>query len=247
MFKTTKALVLREVRYKESDRILTVFTDSDGKLTVRARGALRKGSRTAAATQQLTCSELTLFGSRGRWMVNEAALIEPFPGLREDIGLFALGSYFAECLEALSVEEEPDGAMLQLGLNALFALSRGLYPPERVKAAFEMRLMCLAGYGPNLSACRACGCEEPAEPLLGLEDGSLCCRACRRAGDGTWAALCPGSLAALRYIISAPAKRLFSFRAEGAAGERLADAAERYLLAHAERKFSTLDYWKKVR
>ena len=110
-----------------------------------------------------------------------------------------------------------------------------------------MRLMCLTGYGPNLSACRACGCEEPAEPLLGLEDGSLCCRACRRAGDGTWAALCPGSLAALRYIISAPAKRLFSFRAEGAAGERLADAAERYLLAHAERKFSTLDYWKKVR
>ena len=49
MFKTLNALVLREVRYKEADRILTLLTDSEGKLTVKARGALRKSSRTAAA------------------------------------------------------------------------------------------------------------------------------------------------------------------------------------------------------
>ena len=40
MFETTKALILREVRYKESDRILTVLTDTDGKRTLKARGAL---------------------------------------------------------------------------------------------------------------------------------------------------------------------------------------------------------------
>ena len=61
MFKTVKALVLREVRYKEADRILTLFTDTDGKISAKARGALRKGSKTAAATQQLTYSEMTLF------------------------------------------------------------------------------------------------------------------------------------------------------------------------------------------
>ena len=54
MFKTVNALVLREVRYKEADRILTLLTDTDGKLTVKARGALRKSSKTAAATQLLT-------------------------------------------------------------------------------------------------------------------------------------------------------------------------------------------------
>ena len=47
MFETTKALILREVRYKESDRILTVLTDTDGKRTLKARGALRKGSKTS--------------------------------------------------------------------------------------------------------------------------------------------------------------------------------------------------------
>ena len=66
MFNTTKALVLREVRYKEADRMLTLFTSTDGKITAKARGALRKGSKIAAATQQLTYAEMTLFGNRGK-------------------------------------------------------------------------------------------------------------------------------------------------------------------------------------
>ena len=80
MFQTTKALVLREVRYKEADRILTVLSECEGKLTVKARGALRKSSRTAAATQQRTYAELTLFGNRGTWTVNEGSVIEGFEG-----------------------------------------------------------------------------------------------------------------------------------------------------------------------
>ena len=127
MFKTVNALVLREARYKEADRILTLLTDTDGKLTVKARGALRKSSRTAAATQQLTYSEMTLFGNRGKWTVNEAQVKEGFDGLRGDMEKLALGAYFAECMEALSVEDQPEPALLQLGLNCLYALSRGMY------------------------------------------------------------------------------------------------------------------------
>ena len=39
----------------------------------------------------------------------------------------------------------------------------------------------------------------------------------------------------------------FSFRLGGAALNRFSQAAERYLQAHAERRFSTLDYWKNIR
>ena len=152
MFNTTKALVLREVRYKEADRMLTLLTSTDGKLTAKARGALRRSSRTAAATQQMTYSELTLFGNRGKWTVNEGTVIESFDGLRSDIEAFSLGCYFAECLEALSVEDQPDEELLQLALNSLYALSRKLYDRRLIKAAFELRLMCLSGYAPDLSS-----------------------------------------------------------------------------------------------
>ena len=117
MFLTTRGLVLREVRYKESDKILTVLTQHEGKVTVRARGALRKGSRITAATQLLTYSDMTIFENRGRRTLNEASTVEEFLGLRADLGAFALGSYFAELLETVSAEEYPDPPVLQLGLT----------------------------------------------------------------------------------------------------------------------------------
>lgn len=246
MYKTTKALVLREVRYKEADRILTLLTDTDGKLTAKARGALRKSSRMAAATQQLTYSELTLFGNKGRWTVNEGTVLEGFPGLRDDMGKLSLGCYFAECLEALSVEDQPDAALMQLGLNSLYALANSLRGDEQIKAAFELRLMCLSGFEPNVTACPFCGETNMEEPMLSIEGGAVCCRACRRASYGG-VTLCAESLAAMRYIVSAPAKQLFSFRLEDKPLRRLSDAAEQYLLARTERGFSTLDYWKKVK
>lgn len=246
MFKTVNALVLREVRYKEADRILTLLTDTDGKITVKARGALRKSSKTAAATQQLTYSEMTLFGNLGRWTVNEATVKEGFDGLRADIGNFALGCYFAECADALSVEDQPDAPLMQLALNCLYALSRGMYTPEHIKAAFELRLMCLAGYTPELSHCAVCGEEEPGDPVLMLERGCVCCRRCA-AGAGQTVKLDTASFNAMRHICSASPKQILSFYLEGEGAKRLSAAAEEYLLLHTERRFPTLDYWKNVK
>ena len=246
MFKTVNALVLREVRYKEADRILTLLTDTDGKITVKARGALRKSSKTAAATQQLTYSEMTLFGNLGRWTVNEATMKEGFDGLRTDIGSFALGCYFAECVDVLSVEDQPDAPLMQLALNCLYALSRGMYAPEHIKAAFELRLMCLAGYTPELSHCTVCGNEEPGDPVLMLERGCVCCRRCA-AGAGQTVKLDAASLNAMRHICSVSPKQILSFSLEGEGAKRLSAAAEEYLLLHTERRFPTLDYWKNVK
>ena len=245
MFKTVNALVLREVRYKEADRILTILTDTDGKLTVKARGALRKSSKTAAATQLLTYSEMTLFGNRGRWTVNEATVKEPFAGLREEMERLALGAYFAECMEAFGVEEQPEPELLQLGLNSLYALSRGLGSQEKIKAAFELRLMCLTGYAPELTACAVCG-KEPEEPVLSLEQGRVCCRSCAHQ-MGERAELGSNALEAMRYICAAPPKQMLRFELGEDAVLRLSDASERYLLRRAERGFSALDYWKKIR
>lgn len=247
MFRTTRGLVLREVRYKEADRILTVLTESDGRMTVKARGALRKSSRTAAATQLLCWSEMTLFQNKGRWTVNEASTIEEFKGLREDIAALALAGYFAECLEALTEEDVPDPPVLQLGLNSLYALANRLFPPERIKAAFEARLMCLAGYEPDLTTCAVCGAENPTEPLFSIENGVICCKNCRAAGFGESVRVTSGALEGLRYFCSADAKRLFSAVVEGEDAETLFNATERYFLRKAERKFGALDYWKKVK
>ena len=246
-FFTTDALVLREVHYKEADRILTLFTAERGIITAKARAALRKNSKLSAATQQLTLSDMTFFENKGKCIVQEAAVKEPFEGLRRNFEDFALGCYFAECMETLVHENEPDPLAFQLILNALYALSHELCDSPVIKAVFELRLMMLMGYTPELSACFICGKTYPENPILGLESGHICCRTCRNAEFGAAAYLDSPSLEAMRYILSASPKQIFSFRLEKNAQQRLNDAAELYLTTQLGRRFSTLEYWKKLK
>lgn len=247
MFKTTRGLVLREVRYKEADRMLTVLTEDEGKISVKARGALRNGSKTGAATQLFAFSEFTILSRNGLRSVSEALTIEEFKGLRGSIASLALASYFAECAEAMSDEDQPNPNLLQLTLNCLYALSNELYEPERIKAAFELRLMCLAGYEPELSGCAVCGEAEPAEPWFLPRSGMISCAACRGTERDGVLPLCAGSLGAMRFICRCQPRKLLAFKIDADAQRRLYAACEAYLLAQTERRFQTLDYWKKVK
>lgn len=247
MHKTTKGLILREVKYKETDRLLTVLTDDMGKLTVKATASLKKTGKAAAATQLFAFSELTMFERMGRWQITEGSVIEEFTGLRSDISALALASYFAECVEALSDEDQPNPMMLQLILNCLYALSNNMYSQEHIKTAFEMRLMCLAGYTPDLSACAVCGNSEPAEPRFSPRNGIICCRDCLKADMEANVRLCGESLNALRYIIEAEPRKILSRKMGETGAERAAYAAEQYLKTQTEKAFSALSYWKQVK
>lgn len=246
MFLTTKALVLRETKYKEADKILTVLTADEGKITVKARGALRKSCKYSASSQILCYSELMLFGNKGKWNVNEGMTIEQFLPLRQDIELLSLGSYFAELLEAVSDEDSPNPELLQLGLNSLYALSHGLYKPEHIKAAFELRLMCLSGFEPDLYGCVGCGEEMPEDALFSINGGVIHCRGCNPGTAGISLPIGEDALAAMRYICFAEPKKIFSFSIPPEAQKQLSDAAEAYVAAQLERGFASLDYWKSI-
>lgn len=244
MFLTTRGLVLREAKYKESDKILTILTAKEGKLTAKARGVARTRSKLAAATQLYAYSELTLFGNKGLWTVNEAESIEEFRGLRSDLKRLALAGYICELLEAVSDEDCPEPEMLQLGLNCLYALSNRLATRDVVKAVFELRLMCIAGYRPELGACAACGREDVVSGALVPAHGELYCDECPRPG-GLPVDL--SVLEAMRYIVRAEPRKLFAFQIDDAAESALSSVCEAYTLYQLDRPFRSLDYYKKLR
>ena len=243
MYINTAGIVLRETAYKESSKILTVLTSSEGKLTVSARGALRRNSKYAAPTQLLVFSEMTLFSSRDRWTLTEARCIEQFIGLRESIQLLALGSYFAELIEAASDEDSQSPELLPLCLNALYGLSEGIKPPEVVKPAFEIRLMSAAGLTPLLDKCAVCGQEISCRALLDIEGGTVSCYGCSgRSG----VEIGKDALSAMRYIAACEPKKLLSFSLSETALHELYRASEEYLLSQFDRRFRTLEYYKSL-
>ena len=245
-YKTTGALVLREVKFKEADKMLTILTADEGKMSVRARGALRKTCKYSAASQLLVFSEMTLFGNKGRWSITEASTIEEFSGIRNDIERFALGSYFAQLLEAVSDEDSPNPAILSLGLNALYALSNNLHQMEKIKAAFELRLMCLSGYEPMLYGCAECGEVDITQSFMDIHAGVLKCGNCQNGQNGKIHELCVASIAAMRHVVGADPKKIFSFSLKGEASGRFFRACEEYLLAQLDSGFSSLEYWKNL-
>ena len=243
MFLKTDGLVVRQVNYKDNDQILTVLTKEHGLMTLKARGVRSRSSRLKGACQLLAYSEFTVFENRGFHTIDEANAIQMFPELRTDIELLSLASYFAQVAEVLSQEDMPNPELLSLTLNALYALCRRLCTPELVKAAFELRAACLGGYTPELSGCAVCGDPEPDR--FDVRGGILCCASCS-AGEGLRLPVSPGSLAAMRYLVSCDAKRLFAFRLEGRAVKELCDLTETYLQTQLERGFYTLDYYKSL-
>lgn len=239
-----KGVVLRVAPTKESDCILTVLTDTMGKLAVVARGARRKGSRIAASCELLAFSELTLY-RRGNWYyLDEASTITLFDGVRQDIELLALASYFAEMTECVTAEDECAPEVLSLLLNCLHALSTLDKPQALVRAVFELKLLALSGYEPLLDDCAVCGVHNPGEPVFDARQGVILCREHVRPGADGLVSLDAGAFAAMRHVLLAEPKRMLSFALSETTQARFSDACETFARVQLDRSFRTLDFYK---
>ena len=245
MYLTTQALVLRVSEYNDHDAMLTLLTREYGRLSVKARGLRRKNSPLTAPCQLLALGEFTLFEYKGTYSVNEAHSVELFHGLRRDLQKLSLGTYFAQVAEVISQEDMPGGELMSLVLNCLFALSKLDQPEDKVKAVFELRCACIAGYSPDLYRCHGCGNEMPDR--FDVSSGMLECRACRDPeSDGLRMPMTPSVLTAMRYITICEPKRMLSFDISKESIQLLSQVTETYLSTQLERGFSALDFYKSL-
>jgi len=245
MYLTTQGLVLRVSDYNDHDALLTLLTREYGRLTVKARGLRRKNSPLSAPCQLLAYGEFALFEYRGMYTVNEAHSIELFHGLRRDLVKLSLGTYFAQAAEVISQEDMPSGELMSLVLNSLFALSKLNEPENKVKAVFELRCACIAGYYPDLTGCHMCGNDLPDR--FDVSAGVLECSGCRSIeSSGLRMPLTPGVLDSMRYISLCDPKRLLGFDASAETLEHLSQVTETYLTTQLERGFPTLDFYKSL-
>ena len=245
MYLTIQAIVLRVTDYNDRDALLTVLSRDHGKLTIKARGLRRKNSPLIAPCQLLAFGEFTLFEYKGQYTINEAHSLELFMSLRRDLTKLSLGTYFAQAAEVISQEDLPNPELQSLLLNCLFALSKLGEPEDKVKAVFELRSACLAGYMPDLFGCHVCGSQRPER--FDLSEGRLECAKCRSYDSaGIRMPVNAAVLEAMRYICLCDPKRLLSFQLGAENMEILSSLTEAYLTTQLERGFSTLDFYKSL-
>lgn len=174
----TEAVVLRHSRLSEADRLFTLFSPSYGKLRAVAKGVLRPTSHLAGHLEVFSRSALLLVQSRSLDLITQAQTLESFPSLQEDLGRVSHAIYVAELLDRLSEEDQCDSsAGYQLLLTTLRWLSASNQPDVTVRY-FEMRILDIAGYRPELYSCLACRqpLQEGANVLSAIQGGVLCPR-----------------------------------------------------------------------
>jgi len=247
MHLTADGLVL-SARKSDDDRVITILTESHGIVTAFVNGAARTKSTLAASTEIFSFCRFIIFEHKDRFVVDKADLNRAFFGLRKDVEKLALASCFSQlALELCPRDERADG-YLQLMLNTLHLLELGEKPLRLLKSALTLRMLSMAGFMPDLVACRDCGCYENPTVRLRPDDGEILCALCDIENDNkNTLAISPGILAAMRHIIYSESKQLFSFSLseEGLLG--LDEIIERYLLLQIDKKLPALDFYKRIR
>lgn len=242
---TLPALVIRETDIGEQDKLLTLLSAQRGKLTAKVHGCRNIKSKNMACSSLFCYGNFTLCEKNGHITVKESSLQENFFDLRMDVERLAFGNYIAEVLLQVCTEENDETELLLLGLNTLYAASYTEKDQKLIKAAFELRVLSILGFMPDLSGCAHCGQDETFPLFFDLREGNLVCGDCRQLGLRKTPCLSIGkdTLCAMRYIVTAPAKRIFAFTLSDESAGELAIVTERFLISQTETDYKTLKFY----
>ncbi len=241
----TSALVLREVKYKSADRIITLLTPEHGIISASAKGSLRLKNKLFSACGLFSYAEFRLFPGKDMFRVDEASVKNVFHGLSDSIEGMALAMYLSEMTIALSPSGAEAKTLLSLLLNSLYMLSEGKGTPAQIKAVFELRAMSECGYLPQLLCCKNCGKYDGKAFYLDMQEGYLLCDDCMPMASKQ-PNLNEGALFALRHICLVEDKKVFAFQISPQAQRMLSNVAEHYALTHLDKQLKSYTFLKTV-
>jgi DNA repair protein RecO (recombination protein O) len=172
-------VVLRSIRYGEADRVLHLYTPDRGRVGAVAKGVRRVRSRLGGRLEPLSRVRLVLHEGRGELStVSQVDTVHAHRSLRERRASLERASQACEAVLRLLDSSEPNRPAYNLLCNELALLDSD--PPAATRAqalAFRVKLLLAAGFGPELSACAACGDGEHLG-AFSPSAGGVVCAAC---------------------------------------------------------------------
>ena len=233
----TEGIVLRRDEYGEADRLVTLLTPDHGKLRALAKSARRLTSRKAGHIELFARARLLLARGRTFELITQAELIEPHRALREDVLRSATAHYLCDLADWFAPQGSEAADLYNLLVEGLGLLCR----TEDLRLAaryFELRLLTLEGYRPELFRCARTG--RPLEPeaehiaFSPAEGGVLCAETAAQARDVIW--LRRQELALMRLLQSQPFEALAGVSVSSDLHEGIERATQGYLSAILERR-----------
>jgi len=242
-----EAVVLRHHDYGEADRLLTLYTRQLGKTRVLAKGARKIASRKAGHIEPFTQVKLQLARGRDMLLVTQADTVDAYLPLREDLILTSQASYVLELLDRFTyVDETENPSTFRLLTDTLARLASN-DDPWLVIRYYEMRLLDLLGFRPQLIHCVNCGREIKAEDqFFSFQAGGVICPRCGK-GLPQLKPINVGTLKYLRHFQRSNYRDASRARPNSEVQGEAEELMQGYFTYLLERELNTPGFLKKIR
>jgi len=156
----SEAIILKRTDFGEADRLLTLFTRDYGKIRAIAKGARKPQSRKTGHVELFMRTNCFFAKGREIDILTQAEMVESYLALREDLVRTTYAAYVVELLDRFTVDEDPHRDIYELLSQALGWMAAH-DDVMLVARYYELHLLSLAGFRPQLFTCAASG--EPIE------------------------------------------------------------------------------------
>jgi len=181
---TEEVLIVKEVSYKENDKILHALSRTQGKIQLISRGSKKNNSHLVNISQIFAYSRCTLTKSKDMYIITSAETIDNFYNLKNNIDAFYHANYVLELISYVAQENEYDYRIFDMTVSILHYLSLFTDDFDKLTAAYELKLVSMLGYRPDFIHCLSCGAEIKTDAKFSIKEGGIFCSECVNYGNG---------------------------------------------------------------
>jgi DNA repair protein RecO (recombination protein O) len=222
-----------------------MYASERGKIRAVAKGVRKPQSRKAGHLEPFSKVHLQMARGRELDIITQVDTLEPYPHIRENLDILVHAAYIVELIDRFTVEEGESRPLFHLLENSLSALNGG-DTPENVLRFFEVRLLELSGYRPQLFHCLECNREiKPEDQYFSIRGGGVVCPRCGTQNSTTWRLSLP-ALKVLRHYQRNPYHVAVRAKVSNRVHSELTSLMEAYLSYLLERKLNVPSFVREV-
>lgn len=240
----TEAIVLKNNLIGETDKIATLFTKSYGKLQAVAKGARRSKSRFVNAIRPFIVANYVIFEGQNYYYIDQWELIEAYKNIEKDLVKFSVASYIAETINKILEENQKSERLYLFLKHSLKAVDELQIDPLIFISSYNLKLVSLLGYMPQLDNCVVCGKRENLEYFSNSCGGAVCINCKNKCFDAK--PLHGVTLKAIKYFLKGDYDKLQNIKVSGVIKEEVDKIITAYMKEHLEIEFKSKDFIDKL-
>lgn len=185
MIEKTDAIILKSKKYRDTSKLITLYSKEYGKLNMIAKGSRSKNSKFGGSLETLSYVSIVFYNYPNKEFqyITQASINDFFHKIHGDINKTMTAMAIAEIVNNTTHPNDKNESIFDLLLNTFSALNDSADQFLRYMVYFQIHYANSIGYSPDFCCCSACGKQidksyRDDSIFFNLEGGSVFCAKC---------------------------------------------------------------------